>query len=267
MIVRLLTGVIVLTLCAPLAGAVPIVDGADATTRDDDDPYSLIIAREQWFDTVDLSSVGMLQSCGPIDQFSPNPPPAGPTNAVRVQSLLIRSGHVPNDPNGPRGHAGTINFSAGVTILGVVADISGVDGWIWGYAPGQPSSETAKIEALMGIPGYGYTDYAFRAFEVSGGHKKHNDYFDVTGNALSFGTASGYDCTDDLHVLISYNALDYGDDEYFDIALSEGVGLHVGADYLGDGTTFNHVPLTPEPASMVALLVGMVIARPRRRGT
>ncbi len=267
MLSRLLFSFLGAAIIAQTAWGVPIVDGADSVTRDDDEPYSMIMVRERYFDTIDISDFGMLQSCGPVDQFSPNPPPPGSTNATRVQSLLVRSGHVPNDLNGPRGHAGTITFSPGVTILGVVCDIDGTDGWIWGYAPGGPPdrSQTRRMNDVFGIPGYGYTDYAFRGQEVSGDVKKHQDMFEVTGNTLTFHSASGFDCCDDLHVLISYNAPDYGDDEYFNVSLTEGSGLHVGADYLGDGASFNHIPLTPEPGTLALLGLGAFALVRRRR--
>jgi len=232
------TLVFLLALPMPCLADIAIVDGADSI----DASPSLIVVREKYFDNVDLSQLGILNEVGPASYISPNPPPWGSSAATKVQSLLIRGGGAPNVSL-----AGTINFSPGVSIVGGVADVAG----LWGEGS---ESQLVKAESIFGV-GMDYRRLGLRRYEVGGsGNSQDTFSIDRATNTITFSVATNFaSFSDDFHLLISYGLHD-GLAQSFDVALTTGDGLNVGADYLGGGQQFNGVPLTiPEP-SAIALL-------------
>jgi hypothetical protein len=248
---------VVLAASSALPGAEPIVDGSDSVSS----ASSLIVVREQYFDTADLSALGLLDSAGPVDYLSPDPPPWASASTSNVQSLLIRAGYCSG-----AGYAATITFSPGVQILGVVSDVVGTTGYLWGAPPDtDPNSQLVQSDAIFGV-GMDYTALTSRAWEVLGDIDQHMDSFSVdpVSNTLTLSAKVGYSSgADDLRVIIAYEE-PIGPSEFFDVTLTEGDGLYVGAGFLGSGQEFFGVALTPEPATLGLFALG-VLAWVRRR--
>ena len=251
---------VVVAVSGALLGAEPIVDGPDSVSS----ASSLIVVREQYFDTADLSALGLLDSAGPVDYLSPDPPPWASASTSNVQSLLIRAGH-----RSGAGYAATITFSPGVQILGVVTDIVGTTtpDYLWGAPPDtDPNSQLVQSDAIFGV-GMDYGALTSRAWQVAGDIDRHMDSFSVdsVSNALTLSANVGYSSgADDLRVIIAYED-PIGPSEFFDMTLTEGDGLYVGASFLGSGQEFFGVPLTPEPATLGLFALGALAMVRRRR--
>ena len=241
------------------SAAIPIVDGSDSVSLSS----SLIVVREQYFENVDISGLGMLDSAGPVDQFAPASPPMGSAATQRVQSLLVRVSESGED------QAGTISFSEGVSILGIVTDLEGSSNYIWGARPnqGSPHSQLASARDIFGV-GMDYDSVGFWAYDVSGANPRSEDTFslDRSSRTITFSALAPFANTcDDLRILITYPEV-IGSEEYFDVELTSGAGLQVGAEENREGQLFEHILLTPEPATFSLLvLVGLVVVRPKPR--
>lgn len=225
-------------------GAMPIVDGPDSILSS----ASLIVVREHYFDIQDLSELGLLDSAGPVDQFAPRPPPPGASDQINVQSLFVRIGWA----DGVTDITATLTFSPGVSILGVVADVEGRSGWIWGSHPNEMPwhSQLVKAGGIFGV-GLDCGNLLIRGLEVQGRDPYEYDGFwvDRQSNSVTVSGTARFGKADDLRIIISYDD-ETATGEYFDAVVSEGNGLCVGAAFLGDGQVFYGIPLVAATAEL-----------------
>jgi hypothetical protein len=180
----------------------------------------------------------------------------GSANAQRVQSLLVRV-----SDGGLQ--AGRITFSEGVSIVGLVSDLEGEGGvYVWGARPnrGVPASQLATARGIFGV-GMDYLAREYWAYDVAGTSTRKDDSFslDRESREVTFSAfAPLVNTCDDFRIVISYNE-DSSPNESFDVVLTEGSGLDVGAIHVGDGEEFYGVPLTVSEPSTLGL-AGMGIA-------